>query len=141
MFVIEDVFAILLLIAVGVWAMLSSWRWVRILIASLYLFVLVDGVMSYEPAARSAVSRHKRGRKSLRMAFQRCFRTSAYFVHTFSSREPDCSPWRLKANELVSSCSNRTLTLASRSKGLLENFSSRITFWQLRRIRTPSTES
>jgi hypothetical protein len=59
MFVIEDVFAIVLLIAVSVWTMLSSWRWVRILIASLYLFVLVDGVMSYEPAARSAVSRHK----------------------------------------------------------------------------------
>jgi len=59
MFVIEDIFAIALLIAFGVWASLSYRRWVRILIASLYLFVVVDGVMSYEPAARSAVSRHK----------------------------------------------------------------------------------
>jgi hypothetical protein len=59
MFVIEDIFFLSLLLVLGVWALISSRRVVRILVGSIYLFVILFGVWDYEPTARSVTTRHK----------------------------------------------------------------------------------
>lgn len=56
---IEDVVVLLLLAALGIWGFVTRRKVVRMLVASVFLFVVVFGVMCYEPAARSAITKRQ----------------------------------------------------------------------------------
>ena len=56
---VEDVIALLVLAGFGLWGFFSSRKAVRVAIASIFLLLVVVAVMNFEPAARSAITRHK----------------------------------------------------------------------------------
>ena len=59
MFSIEDIFILLSLFALGLWALLWPHPILRIGVATIYFFIIAFAMVDYEAGARSVISRHK----------------------------------------------------------------------------------